>query len=163
GGEEDPRDRRFHAQPIACPACGPRLALTDRAGRAIDGDPIAGGARIIRQGLVLAVKGLGGYHLAASAADEAAVAVLRSRKHREEKPFAIMAPDVDTARLLVEMTPDEERLLVSPRQPIVLLRRRSAAAVAAATAPGNRSLGVMLPYTPLHHLLLRELAGPIVL
>src|SRR5262249_12302336 len=73
---EDPRARRFHAQPIACPACGPRLALTDRAGRAIDGDPIAGGARIIRQGLVLAVKGLGGYHLAASAADEAAVAVL---------------------------------------------------------------------------------------
>jgi hydrogenase maturation protein HypF len=113
---------------------------------------------------VVAVKGLGGYHLAADAASEPAVASLRSRKHREDKPFAVMVADVESARRLCEVGPAEEAMLASPRRPIVLLRRRGAGAeVAAPVAPGNRSLGVMLPYTPLHHLLLERVGRPIVL
>jgi hydrogenase maturation protein HypF len=159
----DPADRRFHAQPVACPACGPRLALLDPDGRALADDPIEGAAELIRTGRVVAVKGLGGYHLAADAASERAVGTLRARKHREEKPFAIMVPDVATARSLVELDATEEHLLVSPQRPIVLLRRRPDNRVAAGVAPGNRSLGLMLPYTPVHHLLMRDLSAPIVL
>jgi hydrogenase maturation protein HypF len=159
----DPTDRRFHAQPVACPACGPRLVLLDAQGRLVPDDPITGAARIIRDGRILAIKGLGGYHLAANAADDNAVTALRSRKHREEKPFAVMVPDVGAAMALAELSPEEETLLESPRRPIVLLRRRAQATVASATAPGNRALGLMLPYTPIHHLLARELGGAIVL
>jgi hydrogenase maturation protein HypF len=115
---------------------------------------------------VVAVKGLGGYHLAADAASEPAVAALRARKHREDKPFAMMVADLDAARALGQVDPAEAAMLTSPRRPIVLLRRRqpgSRAAVAASVAPGNRSLGVMLPYTPLHHLLLAEVGRPLVL
>jgi len=162
----DPADRRFHAQPVCCPACGPALALLGRDGRAAPGEPLAEAAARLREGAVVAVKGLGGYHLAADAASEPAVAALRARKHREDKPFAVMVADLDTARALGQVDPAEAAMLTSPRRPIVLLRRRppgSGAAVAASVAPGNRSLGVMLPYTPLHHLLLAEVGRPIVL
>jgi hydrogenase maturation protein HypF len=159
----DPADRRFHAQPVCCPACGPTLRLLDREGRAADGDPLAGAAARLLEGAVVAVKGLGGYHLAASAASEPAVAALRSRKHREDKPFAVMVADLEGAQSLCLIDPAEEAMLAGPRRPIVLLRRRAEAAVAASVAPGNRSLGVMLPYTPLHHLLLAAVGRPIVL
>jgi len=165
----DPADRRFHAQPVCCPACGPSLALLDRGGTAAggDGDPLAGAAARLRDGAVVAVKGLGGYHLAADAASEPAVAALRARKHREDKPFAVMVADLAGARALCRVGPAEEAMLASPRRPIVLLRRRPAegagAAVAPSVAPGNRSLGVMLPYAPLHHLLLADVGRPIVL
>jgi hydrogenase maturation protein HypF len=159
----DPADRRFHAQPVCCPACGPTLRLLDRDGRATDGDPLAEAAARLRAEAVVAVKGLGGYHLAADAAAEPAVAALRARKHREDKPFAVMVADLDGARSLCRVDPAEEAMLASPRRPIVLLRRLPGAAVAESVAPGNRSLGVMLPYTPLHHLLLAEVGRPIVL
>ncbi|MCO5995335.1 carbamoyltransferase HypF [Actinoallomurus rhizosphaericola] len=156
----DPADRRFHAQPVCCPACGPRLVLRDRDGRERPGDPIGEARRLLRRGGTLAVKGLGGYHLAATAADEAAVAALRARKHREDKPFAVMAPDLPSVRLLADLEPAEEALLTSAARPIVLLRRKAGAPLAEAVAPGDRSIGVMLPYTPLHHLLVSE---PLVL
>jgi hydrogenase maturation protein HypF len=156
----DPADRRFHAQPVCCPACGPRLALLDAGGRALPGEPLDAARTLLRRGGILALKGLGGYHLAAVAADESAVAALRSRKHREHKPFAVMAADPRMARLLAEVDDTEEALLTGPRRPIVLLRRRAGAPLAEAVAPGNRSIGVMLPYTPLHHLLVAE---PLVL
>jgi hydrogenase maturation protein HypF len=162
----DPADRRFHAQPVCCPACGPALSLLDREGRPAGGDPLAGAAARLRDGAVVAVKGLGGYHLAADAASEPAVAALRARKHREDKPFAVMVADLAAARRLCLVDPAEEAILASPRRPIVLLRRRVPAegpGVAEPVAPGNRSLGVLLPYTPLHHLLLAEVGRPIVL
>jgi len=167
----DPADRRFHAQPVCCPACGPSLRLIARDGAPMpmEGDPIVQTAELLRAGQVVAVKGLGGYHLAADASSAAAVAELRSRKHREDKPFAVMVADLAAARRLAEVDPTEERLLSSTRRPIVLLARRPDAAdaadalVAAPVAPGNRSLGLMLPYTPVHHLLAAELGGPFVL
>ncbi len=152
---EDPADRRFHAQPLCCPACGPSLALRPHAD-----EPLTTARDMLAAGAVLAVKGLGGYHLAARAASEAAVAALRSRKHREDKPFAVMVPDLAAARTLCELSDAEEALLTGPRRPIVLARRRPDAALAASVAPGNRDLGLMLPYTPLHHLLVTE---PVVL
>jgi hydrogenase maturation protein HypF len=159
----DPADRRFHAQPTCCPACGPRLALLDPAGNPVPGPPLARTAELLRQGRVLAIKGLGGYHLAADAACEQAVAALRARKHREDKPFAVMVADLAAARRLCELDGAAADLLTSPGRPIVLLTRRPDADVAASTAPGNRSLGIMLPYTPLHHLLLRAVGRPMVL
>jgi hydrogenase maturation protein HypF len=160
---QDPADRRFHAQPVCCPACGPALRLLDRDGRATDGDPLAEAAARLRAGAVVAVKGVGGYHLAADAAAEPAVGALRARKHREDKPFAVMVADLGGARSLCLVDPAEEAMLASPRRPIVLLRRLPGAAAAEPVAPGNRSLGVMLPYAPLHHLLLDEVGRPIVL
>jgi hydrogenase maturation protein HypF len=162
----DPADRRFHAQPVCCPACGPRLALTDATGTEVSGsdDPIAAAAGLLLAGRVLAVKGLGGYHLAVDAGDERAAATLRARKHREDKPFAVMVPDLATARELCVLDDAAERLLSSSRRPIVLCQRRPAAAarIAAAVAPGNSQLGLMLPYTPLHQLLLGQVGRPIV-
>jgi hydrogenase maturation protein HypF len=155
----DPADRRFHAQPVCCGACGPRLTLLGAA----DPDPVAAAARLLREGRVLAVKGLGGYHLAADASDEDAVATLRARKHREDKPFAVMAEDLHAARELCAVDDAAAALLTSTARPIVLLPRLPGTGVAAATAPGNRQLGIMLPYTPLHHLLLRAVGRPIVL
>src|SRR5690606_18674208 len=149
----DPADRRYHAQPICCPACGPRLRLLDATGTPVDGDPIAGAAALLDAGAVLAVKGLGGYHVAADAADEHAVATLRSRKHREDKPFAVLVPDLGWARRLCVVDAAAEAVLTGPRRPIVLLPRRADAGVAHAVAPGNASLGLVLPYTPLHTLL----------
>ena len=171
----DPADRRFHAQPVCCPACGPRLRLLRRSGAQLPGHdeearPIEAAAAMLRAGRVLAVKGLGGYHLAVDAGCEAAAAALRERKHREDKPFAVMVADLPAARRLCEVDDVAAALLSSPRRPIVLLPRRAAPddgaavpSVAPSVAPGNRQLGVMLPYTPAHHLLLGALAAPIVL
>jgi hydrogenase maturation protein HypF len=154
----DPADRRFHAQPNACPVCGPRLSLllADGTPAAPDLDPLAETIRLLRRGGIAAVKGLGGFHLAVDAADQGAVAELRRRKHREEKPMAVMVADLPAARRLVLLSPREEDELASPRRPILLARRRGRGGVADAVAPGNDFLGVMLPYAPLHHLLLRE-------
>lgn len=161
----DPDDRRFHAQPTCCPACGPRLRFVDTAGNEAEGaDAVPAAASSLAAGQVVAVKGLGGYHLAVDAAREAAVAALRARKHREERAFAVMVADLAAARELCEVDDAEAVLLTAPRRPIVLLRRRSAPPnLARSVAPGNRFLGLMLPYTPLHHLLLREFAGPLVM
>jgi hydrogenase maturation protein HypF len=161
----DPADRRFHAQPVCCPACGPRLVLTDTAGRLVAGDPepVAGAARLLGEGRILAVKGLGGYHLAADAACEPAVAALRARKHREDKPFAVLAADLAAVRRLAEVDDVAAALLTSQARPIVLLPRRADAGIAQATSPGNRQLGIMLPYTPLHHLLAGAVGRPLVL
>ena len=160
---EDPGDRRFHAQPIACPACGPQLRILNRDLEQLAGDPIELAARLIASGKVVAIKGLGGYHLACDATNRRAVEELRARKHREEKPLAVMVRTLEHARTLCDIGPEEAVVLSTRRRPIVLLRRRENAPVASAVAPGNRWLGVMLPYTPLHHLLLDELDRPIVL
>jgi hydrogenase maturation protein HypF len=162
---EDPLDRRFHAQPNACPACGPRVTLVTGAGRTVPGpgDPIQAVARCLQRGAIVAVKGIGGYHLACRADDEAVVRRLRQRKHREDKPFALMVASAELAAQLVELEDEEAELLGSPRRPIVLVRRRRAAAVAGAVAPQARELGVMLPYSPLHHLLLADVGLPLVM
>ena len=160
---EDPADRRFHAQPIACPECGPALRLVGGDGAELQGDPLTAAAALISGGSIVAVKGLGGYHLACDASNDGAVAELRLRKGREEKPLAVMVEDVDRAREVVVVDADARRVLESRRRPIVLLPRRPDARVAASVAPGNRFLGTMLPYTPLHHLLLRAVGGPVVL
>jgi hydrogenase maturation protein HypF len=160
----DPADRRYHAQPTCCPACGPRLALLGAAGEPLNlGDPLDEAAALLRDGRIVAVKGLGGYHLAADASRDDAVAALRARKHREDKPFAVLAADLAAASTLCEVDDAAAALLTSRARPIVLLPRLPGAAVAQATAPGNRHLGIMLPYTPLHHLLADAVAGPIVL
>ena len=162
----NPLDRRFHAQPIACPACGPRLALWRAVGTtdvaASGGEALLAACEALRRGEIIAVKGLGGFHLMADAGREAAVRRLRERKRREAKPLALMAPDMGWARRLCFVAPAEERLLASPESPIVLMARRPDAPVASAVAPDNPTLGVMLPYTPLHHLLLREMGVPLV-
>jgi hydrogenase maturation protein HypF len=162
---EDPADRRFHAEPTACPACGPRLRLHDGGGRPHEvPDPLAHFAAAIRAGQIGALKGLGGYHLVCDATAGAAVAELRRRKHRDEKPFAVMVADAGAADALCTVSPQERGLLCSTRRPIVLLRKRPTAAVADAVAPGSPHLGLMLPYTPLHHLLMREVGGtPLVM
>jgi hydrogenase maturation protein HypF len=156
----DPADRRFHAQPTCCPDCGPTLRLDPAP--CGDADVVRAAAARLRAGAVLAVKGLGGYHLAVRADDADAVARLRAAKHREEKPFAVMAASLDAAAALVD-TDGAAAVLASRRRPIVLLPRRPGAAVAPAVAPGNGDLGVVLPYTPLHHLLAAELGVPFVL
>lgn len=158
----DPANRRFHAQPVCCPDCGPTLRLTYPAGAPVDGDPVRTAAEALRDGAVLAVKGIGGYHLAVDAGSEVAVAALRARKHRAGRPFAVLAADLDAARNLVEIG-SAGPALTGRRRPIVLLPRRPQAALAPSVAPGNRELGVMLPYSPLHHLLAREVGRPLVL
>ncbi len=160
---EDPSDRRFHAEPIACPRCGPGLGLVLADGSWVDGDPTVRAAELIEAGSIVAIKGLGGFHLACSATNETTVQRLRERKGREEKPFALMVSDLAAGRGLAAVDVDEERELASRRAPIVLVRRHPHAAVAPSVAPGNRLLGLMLPYTPLHHLLMDELRAPIVL
>ncbi|MDQ3729181.1 MAG: carbamoyltransferase HypF [Actinomycetota bacterium] len=160
---EDPLDRRFHAQPNACPVCGPRAHLVGAAGESHDGDAIGQAAIALAGGAVLAIKGIGGYHLACDALNGTAVARLRTRKRREEKPFALMAPDLETARKLVELTSDEEGLLCGQERPLVIARRKEGARVVAAVAPGSRDLGVMLPYAPLHHVLLRDFGATLVM
>jgi hydrogenase maturation protein HypF len=157
---EDPGDRRFHAQPNACPECGPRarlLASPDAHSASAVVDAIAGAALLLAEGAVVAVKGLGGYHLAARADDEAAVGALRGRKRREDRPFALMVAHLPAARRLACVADDEAALLEDPARPIVLIARRRDAEVAAGVAPRARELGLMLPYAPLHHLLLADL------
>src|SRR5215212_8781371 len=163
---EDPTDRRFHAQPNACPVCGPRVSLIDRFGHELHakpGDPIASAARMLRGRAVVAIKGLGGYHLACDPFDEKAVRTLRGRKARQDKPFALMARDLAQVHEICRVTQDEEALLASPARPIVLLERRENAGIAEEVAPRQSTLGVMLAYTPLHHLLLRDADIPLVM
>ncbi len=162
---DDPLDRRFHAQPTACPDCGPKLQILDGLGSPITGgDPIEWSARHLLAGSVAAIKGIGGYHLTCSALDEQAVAKMRSRKRRDEKPFAVMVADLDAALALCEIDGAEAEVLTSSRRPIVLLRVKPGGGLAKEVAPANPFLGLMLPYTPLHHLLLREIAGtPLVM
>jgi len=147
---EDPGDRRFHAQPIACPACGPQVALDGRSGDAA----IVEARRLLAGGAVVAVKGIGGYHLACDAADDAVLGRLRERKGRVEKPFAVMVAGLDAARGLAHVSDDEAALLSSPARPIVLLRQRAGAPLSPLVNPGNPCVGLLLPYSPLHHLLL---------
>ncbi|HEY2740117.1 MAG TPA: carbamoyltransferase HypF, partial [Thermoanaerobaculia bacterium] len=147
----DPLDRRFHAQPVACPVCGPGYFLRAGDERWGSGEAIPHAARLLREGHIVAVKGLGGYHLAADARNAAAVAALRERKVRKEKPFAVMARDLSVARSLIDLNPGAEALLTEISRPIVLAPCR--ADLPSGIAPDNPDLGVMLPYTPLHHLL----------
>jgi hydrogenase maturation protein HypF len=162
---EDPRDRRFHAQPNACPQCGPQLALIDAGDGALlaerDG-ALAGAVEALIGGAIVAVKGIGGYHLACRCDDERAVSRLRARKHREDKPFALMCADTEHAAALLELGRPERMLIGSTARPIVLARRRFEAPVAPSVAPGAPELGVMLPYSPLHHLLLAGLGTALV-
>jgi hydrogenase maturation protein HypF len=164
----DPADRRFHAQPVCCPACGPQVRLVQADGTELSAGPqaIAAAARLLLAGQVLAVKGLGGYHLVVDAGNDAAAAALRARKHREDKPFAVMVPDLAAAARLVQLDETARALLTSSRRPIVLCPRLAApdasGAIAAAVAPGNRQLGLLLPYTGLHHLLLAQAGRPLV-
>ena len=155
---EDPRSRRFHAQPNACPTCGPALRLYNAEGQAVtDEDPLATALACLRRGEILALKGLGGFHLAVDPGNPQAVARLRRRKQRDEKPFALMVRDLETARRLVRLNSVEARLLESVERPIVLLEKLAESAmVCPEVAPGHRYLGLMLPYTPLHHLLLEN-------
>ncbi|MEN6635937.1 MAG: carbamoyltransferase HypF [Clostridiaceae bacterium] len=152
---ENPLDRRFHAQPNACAVCGPKLTyLVD--GEEQSGDPVMLFADSIRAGKIVAVKGIGGFHLACDAANESAVQLLRTRKQRFEKPFAVMLRDMDKVRQYCTVSYEEETLLTSAKNPIVLLQKREDTPLATSVAPDNRRLGVMLPYTPLHCLLLEE-------
>ena len=153
---DDPANRRFHAQPNACWQCGPQVTLIDSSGRTLDTeDPIAEAVRLLTQGSICAIKGLGGYHLAVDATNDSAVERLRELKLREEKPFAIMAPDLECARTVAKISPEDEALLQSSQSPIVLLDKKEDSPLSPLAAPHNPSIGVMLPYTPLHHLLLR--------
>ena len=161
---EDPTNRRFHAQPIACPTCGPWLTLlgADGTPRAA-GDPIDAAARALQSGAIVAVKGVGGFHLACDARNESAVSELRRRKHRDARPFAVMVQSLAAGREICEISAFEAELLESPARPIVLVRKR-AAGVADGVAPLNPCLGLMLSYTPLHHLLLEAVGGtPLVM
>lgn len=171
---DDPADRRFHAQPTACPACGPHLELWDHEGNVLSRHhgALVGAAQAIRDGVIVALKGLGGFHLIADARSEEAIQRLRDRKHREEKPFAIMFPSIEMVEEECLVSDLEQRLLFSPEAPIVLLQKKdnrelygrqvSNLGLAKSLAPQNPYLGVMLPYTPLHHLLMRELNHPVV-
>jgi hydrogenase maturation protein HypF len=162
---QNPLDRRFHAQPNACPNCGPHLELWVKSGRVLAEHhrALLCAADAIRSGSVVAIKGLGGFQLVVDARKDAAVKALRLRKHREEKPFALMYPSLDLVRQHCDVSDLEERLLCSPEAPIVLLRRKANVTnLADAVAPGNPYLGVMLPYTPLHYILMAELHFPIV-
>ena len=161
---EDPTDRRFHAEPNACPACGPQLAFWDVRGNVLAerDDALRATADALRHGKIVAVKGLGGFHLMVDARDAAAVARLRQRKHREEKPFAVMFPSLAAIASEAHVGDAEEALLTARERPIVLLRRRPGSKLAVPVAPGNPYVGAMLPYTPLHHLLLADLGFPVV-
>jgi hydrogenase maturation protein HypF len=169
---DDPADRRFHAQPNACPVCGPRLSLTGPGGATWPGwpratqprdDAIGQAAAALCAGAILAIKGVGGYHLSVDATSPQAVAELRRRKSRDDKPFAVMVSDLDRAHELVDLTDAGTAMLGSPRRPIVLAPRREAACVAPGVAPGLVELGVMLPYSPLHHLVMAAVGRPLVM
>jgi hydrogenase maturation protein HypF len=170
---QDPRNRRFHAQPNACPVCGPRLELVPSPERddayellqssAAGGDVIERAAALLQQGAILAIKGLGGFHLACDATNADAVAELRRRKRRPDKPFALMMTDLKEVRRYCSVTASTRELLTSPQCPIVLLPWHKDSEIAEGVAPSYRYLGVMLPYTPLHHILLRDVGRPLVM
>jgi hydrogenase maturation protein HypF len=157
-------NRRFHAEPNACPVCGPRLELLQSDGSPVDhADPIATVAEVIIAGGVAAIKGLGGFHLACDATSAAGVGRLRTRKRRDEKPFAVMVRDLSVAAEVAVLTPAEQCLLASPAHPIVVATRRTESVLTSGVAPNNPLVGLLLPYTPLHHLLTREVGRPIVM
>src|SRR5450432_969192 len=154
---DDPLNRRFHAQPNACPVCGPQMSISGDPDNT--DDPISVASQQLAQGAIFAIKGLGGYHLACDALNAEAVQRLRQRKHREAKPFALMVPDLETARLLCEVSDAEAALLQSHRRPIVLMKRRLDCPIVPDVAPCQDNLGLMLPYTPLHYVLLDTFAS----
>ena len=160
---DSPLDRRFHAQPNACPACGPRLIALDADGRRLDADPIRTAAEVLRAGGIVALKGIGGFHLACDATSPAAVALLRRRKRRDEKPFAVMVGDLEAADGIAVLTELDRELLASIERPIVLVPRRGGSRLAPGIAPRNPLVGLLLPYSPLHHLLLAEAGRPLVM
>jgi hydrogenase maturation protein HypF len=153
---DDPLSRRFHAQPNACWDCGPQLTLLDADGLRVEGNPIAIAVELLKTGRVLAIKGLGGFHLSVDASNAAAVDVLRERKHRFEKPLAVMVPDLEQAEKLCEVSDADRALLQSPECPIVLMRARADSRLADSIAPRNPDLGIFLPYTPVQHLIFAE-------
>ena len=161
---DDPRDRRFHAQPNACPDCGPSLAIATPEGREIStATPMRVATRALKAQLIVAIKGLGGFHLACDARSEIAVRRLRERKHRDTKPLAVMVEDLAAAEAIAELTDADRTLLASVERPIVLVPRRPEAALARSIAGANPLIGLFLPYTPLHHILLREAGMPLVM
>jgi len=161
---DNPLDRRFHAQPNACPNCGPQVELVDKQGNLVtESNPVAAASRLLKEGKIVAIKGLGGFLLACDATNDAAVKTLRQRKKRFSKPFAIMVTDIDEAKRHCYVSPEEENLLTSPQSPIVLIKWREGSSVSWEVAPNLRLLGIMLPYTPLHHILLRDTGLPLVM
>ncbi|HEY4712031.1 MAG TPA: carbamoyltransferase HypF, partial [Dehalococcoidia bacterium] len=161
---DNTRDRRFHAQPNACPKCGPQVELVDNQGNLItDSNPIAAASQFLKGGKIVAIKGLGGFLLACDATNDIAVKTLRQRKKRPSKPLAIMVADVDEAKRHCYVSPEEEKLLTSPQSPIVLMRWNEDSSVSREIAPNLQFLGVVLPYTPLHHILLRDTGLPLVM
>jgi len=161
---EDPRDRRFHAEPNACPACGPSLEVRDASGSRVDSpDPIGAVAALLRDGGIAAIRGLGGFHLAADATDDAAVLRLRTRKLREEKPFAVMVPDFRGAKSAAVLRRSDEKILASPSAPILLAVRKPGSPLAPSVSGRHPSVGLFLPYTPLHRLLLDRFDRPLVM
>ncbi len=166
---DDPMNRRFHAQPTACPECGPQLALWNEKGFAISvkEEALINTAKLINEGEIIALKGLGGFQLIVDASNNKAIKELRKRKHREEKPFALMFPNLESIKNICDVSLVEQQVLTSPESPIVLLKRKSGiknleSGISSYNAPNNPYLGVMLPYTPLHHLLMKKLHIPIV-
>ena len=160
----DPSDRRFHAEPNACPACGPRVTLLDAGGAPVESqDAIADAGAAIAAGRIVAVKGIGGFHLACDATSPDAVRALRERKRREEKPLAVMVRDLAEADRLAHLSGAERALLSSPERPVVLVRRRAGAGLAPEVAPDAPTVGLLLPYSPLHHLLLAAAGRPLVM
>ena len=154
---ENPLDRRFHAQPNACPKCGPKVELVDNQGKRVAGsDALASASQLLKRGKIVAVKGLGGFLLACDASNEAAVKTLRERKGRPSKPFAIMVNNVNEIKKHCYVSPEEEELLTCPQSPIVLMKWKAGSSVSREVAPNLEYLGVMLPYTPLHHILLKD-------
>jgi len=163
---ENPTDRRFHAEPNACPLCGPRLWMADERGEPLAGDPahpVEEARELLRRGKILAIKGIGGFHLAVDAANEEAVKRLRIRMSREEQPLAVMVENLSAAERIAEIGLKERELLTSPQRPIVLCRRKRQIRIAPSVAPGVLDLGIILPYTPLHALLLEENFFPLVM
>jgi hydrogenase maturation protein HypF len=161
---DNPLDRRFHAQPNACPKCGPQVELVDNRGNPVtESNPVAAASQILKEGKIVAIKGLGGFLLACDAMNDTVVKTLRQRKKRSSKPFAIMVTDIDEAKRHCYVSPEEENLLTSPQRPIVLMRWREDSSVSREVAPNLRFLGIMLPYTPLHHILLRDTGQPLVM
>jgi hydrogenase maturation protein HypF len=161
---DNPLDRRFHAQPNACPKCGPQVDLVDKQGNLVtEPNPIAAASQLLKEGKIVAIKGLGGFLLACDATNDTVVKTLRQRKKRSSKPFAIMVATVDEAKRHCYVSPEEENLLTSPQSPIVLMKWREDSSVSREVAPNLQFLGIMLPYTPLHHILLRDKGLPLVM
>jgi hydrogenase maturation protein HypF len=161
---DNPLDRRFHAQPNACPRCGPQVQLVDKQGNMVTtSNPIAAASQLLKEGKIVAIKGLGGFLLACDATNDAVIKTLRQRKKRSSKPFAIMVATIEEAKRHCCVSLEEGNLLISPQSPIVLMRWKGDSSVSQEVAPNLKFLGIMLPYTPLHHILLRDTGLPLVM